>query len=111
MSARLDWRESARAILKQMGDIRDGFTNLIIEETVGLPPLERTLYEERAAICEECPVRVNNTCSKKRSIRHVVTGEYEHGCGCNLSASVKAPAKECPVGKWGSVVHLLNNNN
>ncbi|HEY0108782.1 MAG TPA: hypothetical protein VGB67_04085 [Fibrella sp.] len=111
MATTNDWRELARAKLKQMGQIKDGFVNLIIEETVGLPPLERTLYEERSAMCDDCGMRVGNTCSKKRQIRHAVTKEYVSGCGCNLPASVKSPTYECPAGKWGRVDHLINNNN
>lgn len=111
MSARADWIAYGKSKITQLGQIRDGYVNLVLDTMGELPPAEKELYQARAAICDDCPVRTGNTCSKSRSIQHHITGDYVTGCGCGLDAAVKAPTKECPAGKWGRVDHLLPNYN
>ncbi len=111
MAAQPDWIQTGRQAFKQLGQIADGYTNLFRAGLDVLPLAERQAYEARYALCMGCAVRVNNTCSKKRSIQHLVTGDWISGCGCNLSASTKSPSYECPAGKWGSIEQLLADLN
>ncbi len=57
-------------------------------------PEQWHLAEQRLYICDDCPLRINNKCSK---------------CGCNCNNNKKFLNKlawadqECPIGKWGKV--------
>jgi hypothetical protein len=42
-------------------------------------------YEARIAICDTCPLRRNNRCTK---------------CGCNLTLKARGAAFHCPEKKW-----------
>jgi hypothetical protein len=48
-------------------------------------PEQWHLAEQRLYICDDCPLRINNKCSK---------------CGCNLAAKTLVEESECPEGKW-----------
>ena len=52
--------------------------------------VETEVADERFAICKECPelIPVINTCKQ---------------CGCFMTAKVKLPNAECPLGKWQKV--------
>jgi len=48
-------------------------------------PEQWHLAEQRLYICDECPVRKNNKCTK---------------CSCNLMAKTLVATEKCPEGKW-----------
>jgi hypothetical protein len=70
----------------------------------------KELAEKRASICAECPLNVNNVCSKSKSGKAVITFNYKeelrikdkeyNGCGCYLSAKTRSEESICPLGKW-----------
>lgn len=64
-------------------DILMGWGNLIIR-----PEHITPLMEKRIKICNECPIRTNDTCDKKKG-----------GCGCYIPAKNRSNSK-CPKGKW-----------
>lgn len=48
-------------------------------------PEDYHLAEKRLYICDECPIRKNNKCTK---------------CSCNLMAKTLVKTERCPEGKW-----------
>jgi hypothetical protein len=65
--------------------------------------------ERKASVCAECPLNVNNYCSKQKQGIVVETFEYneqirlkgsiQNGCGCFLPAKTRSDSK-CPLGKF-----------
>ncbi|NQY28532.1 MAG: hypothetical protein HRT69_03565 [Flavobacteriaceae bacterium] len=69
---------------------------------------EKNIFTLRENICNECPIKVNNSCDAGRWIHpktlDVVTTSidgYIRGCGCRLSAKQKSKDSLCPAGFWG----------
>jgi hypothetical protein len=65
-----------------------------------LPAYLKVISEERLKFCDECPMRVGNTCSRSKTGVHVKTGKAVRGCGCNLAAKTLEEGQKCPLGKW-----------
>lgn len=75
-------------------------------------PELKSKSEKRLTICDTCPLRDNNTCSKNRTGFVVKTFKYGNeqvdrikgqlvkGCGCNLSAKSLCEDCQCPRGLW-----------
>jgi hypothetical protein len=84
----------------QVGQIVDGFTNLLKDQIGLLDEETKAIATKRYRHCLSCTMRDNNTCSTSRSNENINSGEVTSGCGCNLHASVLSPTKECPLGKW-----------
>lgn len=73
--------------------------------------LDQSLYEERIAICEKCPLykldKIRGpVCDSNKFISPDGTkwswfrkDGYIRGCGCGLRKA-KNPANKCIVGKW-----------
>lgn len=73
--------------------------------------LDQSLYEERIAICEKCPLykldKIRGpVCDSNKFISPDGTkwswfrkDGYVRGCGCGLRKA-KIPANKCIVGKW-----------
>ncbi len=80
--------------------ILKGWANVVKDEFGLLSPELQQLSETRLKICDNCTVRDNNSCSRRRQTTHVDTGEMVYGCGCNIAAKTTLPEKECPAGKW-----------
>ena len=69
--------------------------------------------EKRLLICNTCPLRDNNTCSRKRQGECVedflykdqprFKGEFYNGCGCNLSSKSLVNEILCPLNKWKDI--------
>jgi len=71
--------------------------------------------EKRLLICNTCPMRDGNTCSRKK--QSVVIKDFHYkvleqdrkkgqlvkGCGCNLSAKSLCEDCQCPLRKWSDV--------
>jgi hypothetical protein len=87
-------------MMKKLGQIIGGWSNLILDKVVGVDPLIRKMANERLQICEACPLRTGNRCDPNKSGNHVETHASTPGCGCILSAKALAPTAECPLGKW-----------
>lgn len=70
----------------------------------------KELAEKRASICAECPLNVNNVCSKSKNgfVKETfvyneelrVKGSIQIGCGCPLSAKTRSPESKCPLNNW-----------
>lgn len=68
---------------------------------------EEDIFLFRKKICDQCPMRISNTCSTNKWI-HPETMEvsstqkngFVNGCGCRLSAKQKSLASKCPAGFW-----------
>ena len=68
------------------------------------------MANERAHICANCPLNVNNVCSTQVEGEAVADLNYQgeerfkgwkyNGCGCPLSKKTKSPTSKCPLGKW-----------
>ena len=81
-------------------DIAQGWARYYMKELGLLNPHVAKEAERRLSICNTCEFRVNNTCSKKKSGKNVVTDMLVNGCGCNVKAKTLADASQCPAGKW-----------
>lgn len=96
----------------QLSQILDGWANLLKDQFNLLDPLIKQEAEKRLELCNKCPLRNNNTCSKKKNGLAVKTFYYNNeieprrmgylykGCGCNLSSKAVSPTSSCPLGIW-----------
>ena len=94
-----------------IGNILEGWGNSI-KNKFGLlnNPELKLKSEKRLLICDECPLRDNNTCSRNRTGVVVKTftylnenrikGQIVRGCGCNLASKSLCNLCACPLGKW-----------
>jgi hypothetical protein len=95
-----------------ISDILEGWANKIKDKFGLLEPELKIKSEKRLLICDTCPIRNNDTCSKKRTGEVVesftylvkkedrVKGQIVKGCGCSLSAKSMCENCQCPLGKW-----------
>lgn len=58
------------------------------------------LSAQRMEICSTCPIRTGNICDPNKFGKHIKTGNFECGCGCNLTAKTRSLKSKCPLGKW-----------
>lgn len=77
-----------------------GWARIALKKLDLLPQHLKTISEQRLKICDNCPMRVGNTCSKSKIGTHVTTGKQVRGCGCNLAAKTLEEKQKCPLGKW-----------
>lgn len=84
----------------QIVQILNGWGNLIKSKFVELSPELQMMSAQRLSKCNECDMRVNNTCSTKKEGKNIITGEMKNGCGCNISAKTLVVDAECPLSKW-----------
>lgn len=80
-------------ILEGWGNLAKDKLNLLDEKT-------KKISQNRLLICNDCNLRVSNSCSPLHFGNHIKTGELKRGCGCNLSAKTLSLESECPLGKW-----------
>ncbi len=95
---------------KQAKEIKEGFENLIKSKLGLLEKDVKLEAERRLPICLNCPLRVDDTCSRENKGKVVKTftyynkireeGDDYNGCGCSLHAKVLSPDTKCPLGKW-----------
>ncbi len=93
-----------------ISDILEGWANKIKDEFGLLEPELKIKSEKRLTICDTCPLRDNNTCSRNRTdfvvetFRYMdedrIKGQVFKGCGCNLAAKSLCTNCQCPLGKW-----------
>lgn len=96
--------------------ILEGWGNSIKDKFDMLNDPELKLKSERRLMtCDSCPLRDNNTCSRKRQDVVVMNFYYNHlkqyrkkgditnGCGCNLSAKSLCNDCQCPRGMWEEI--------
>ena len=87
----------------QIGNIVKGHVNEVLGKN-------EDLYEERMAICKECPLyslELGGLCNPRLYLNpktgdvstHYKDG-YKNGCGCRLKAKTRVPSAHCPNNKW-----------
>lgn len=91
--------------IKKLKQISDGWINHWFDNDK-----VKDLAEYRARICAQCPLNINNVCSKNKegSVRETfiyneqirLKGSIQKGCGCPLSAKTKSPTTQCPLNNW-----------
>jgi len=98
--------------LKEIYNKRNEIINGHINELKTIAGLatktENNIFILRENICNECPIKVNNSCDSSKWI-HPKTlevsnhskEEFIRGCGCRLSAKQKSKASICPARFWG----------
>ena len=86
--------------LEQVGQILEGWTNLLKSKFDELDEELLELSKKRILVCHECSLFKNNKCDKSNMISHIKTGEMVRGCGCVLPAKTMCRECECPAGKW-----------
>lgn len=93
--------------MSKLREIIDGHINEF-KSLVGVDLEQQKVFDSRARICLNCPLKVGNTCNPKMSINPQtmetsITPKvgYKFGCGCRLSAKQKSPSSKCPAGFWG----------
>ena len=94
------------SILKQ---IAEGHLNEFLSK-VGVEQTEEKekVFQSRAKICLNCPLKTGNTCNRSKYINPKTMevsstrkAGFAQGCGCRLSAKQKSPGSKCPAGFWG----------
>ena len=94
-------------MLKKLHAIYEGWKNVIFEN----PEIEK-IARLRATHCADCPLNVDEICSKVKEGQAVKTfqykngtrveGRYYNGCGCPLEAKLRSNTEDnkCPLGSW-----------
>lgn len=77
-----------------------GWARVAMQKLDMLPQHLKEISNARLKICDECRMRVGNTCSRSKVDVHVKTGKQVRGCGCNLAAKTLEEKQKCPLGKW-----------
>lgn len=84
----------------KLEDIKEGWMNRALKTIGKADPEVEKRAAERLQICDNCEVRTAFICDPMKTTTHVKTGERVKGCGCALTAKVRAEKSECPAGKW-----------
>jgi hypothetical protein len=84
-----------------LSKIYEGWRNNLIPPA-HLKTLIDTTYQERMAICLQCPHHSDN--AKKNGYTSVRPDAHCTNCGCTLAAKTKCLSCECPLQKWTAVV-------
>lgn len=94
-----------------ISNILEGWGNSI-KDKFGLlnNPELKNISEKRLLICDKCPLRNDNTCSRNitgsvvKTFRYMdenrLKGQLVKGCGCSLSAKSMCENCQCPRGLW-----------
>jgi hypothetical protein len=91
--------------MSKLGNIINGWGNLILDKTVGVKDRIKAQAELRTEICNECDLNKSNVCSSSAETQHVVYGTQVYGCGCPLSAKTMSEHDSCPAGKWHQMLN------
>ncbi len=91
-------------ILMKIGNIINGWSNLIQSKLLGISSYIEAQSKIRESICDTCPANKKNICDHSVKMIHSITQDAVEGCGCPLSAKVMAQHDECPAGKWFAMV-------
>lgn len=86
--------------VNKVKEILTGWGNLALKEIGMLNSHTKAEAERRLAICDTCPIRKGNTCSKMNAGKNVITNQLTVGCGCNVAAKAASPKSVCPLNKW-----------
>jgi len=86
--------------MKKILDIIGGWTNVVYDKIIGLPPEVREEVDRKLMICHRCPVRSGNRCDPAKSSSHMETRAQTRGCGCIITAKAMSPGSQCPLAKW-----------
>lgn len=92
-------------MLSKFKEIAEGWLN-----SIDCSPEIKEIGERRALICAQCPLNVNNVCSKNQKgyVKSSFTykdefrqeGQLVTGCGCPLKQKVLSPSTQCPLNNW-----------
>lgn len=86
--------------MSQIIEILEGWGNVIKDQFDAVDPVTKAISRKRLEFCNDCSLRVGNTCSPQIYGYHVISGDRKNGCGCNISAKTLSPSSQCPLGKW-----------
>ncbi len=97
-----------KEIYKKRKEILNGHKNELYALAGMINTDDAAVFSVREKICNECPLKINNTCNTGMWI-HPTTMEtrnsskegFIRGCGCRLSAKQKSRYSKCPAGFWG----------
>jgi hypothetical protein len=91
--------------IRKLREIKDGWLNHWFDNKN-----VKELADKRAEICADCPLNVNNICSRNKQgiVKETfvyneqlrVKGSIQSGCGCPLSQKTKSPDSKCPINAW-----------
>jgi hypothetical protein len=99
--------------MSKLAEIISGWTNRTLQEFNLLDEEIRIEGERRLTVCNDCPMRVGNSCSPNnrgeavRDFLYIsnneqrVKGVMYPGCGCNIYAKTVSPLSQCPLDHWG----------
>ncbi len=86
--------------MSKLNEIINGWANVVKDKIGTLDPKLKVIAENRLILCNSCDMRVNNTCSTKKTGINIITKKEVNGCGCNISAKTLSPESKCPLSKW-----------
>jgi hypothetical protein len=81
-------------------EIIEGWANVVKDQFDAVDPVTKEVSKKRLLQCNNCAIRVGNTCSPNKWGIHFITKERVNGCGCNIAAKTLSPSSQCPLGKW-----------
>ena len=95
-------------IYKKRREIAEGHINEFRSKIGATSKDEERVYSLREDICNGCPLKKGNACSRKlyidpktREVSSNMKPGYKRGCGCRLSAKQKVKSERCPANFWG----------
>ena len=81
-------------------EIIEGWANVVKDQFDAVDPVTKAVSKKRLLECNDCDIRVDNTCSPHKWGTHIITEQRVNGCGCNIAAKTLSPSSQCPLGKW-----------
>ena len=81
-------------------EIVEGWANVVKDQFNAVDPVTKAVSKKRLLECNDCDIRVGNTCSPQKWGTNIITEQRVNGCGCNIAAKTLSPSSQCPLGKW-----------
>lgn len=81
-------------------EIVEGWANVVKDQFNAVDPITKEVSKKRLLKCNDCDIRVSNTCSPNKFGINIITEQRVNGCGCNIAAKTLSPSSRCPLGKW-----------
>lgn len=86
--------------MSKIVEIVEGWANVVKDQFNAVDPVTKEVSKKRLLVCNECDIRVGNTCSPQKWGINILTEQRVNGCGCNIAAKTLSPSSRCPLGKW-----------
>lgn len=86
--------------MSKINEILEGWGNVMLDQFNAVDPVTKALAKKRMEICNECDMRVFNTCNPAKTGINIINKKPTRGCGCNISAKTLSPQSQCPLSKW-----------